>query len=593
MLPLPGQFVTRVLRDLGETEGRALCEALDTDPPVSVRINPAKAPFRTAWNAPFATEDLPQAEGAAASDAAMRKTKDSVAGSSPSEVGFTEPSRIVGALPDQAETLPIRATESDSETDVSEPADGAAAEAAAGKRAAEAVSADLVQEVICRSEGSSAEAVSESSGDASAAGAGPVFFGAAPDDSSVRVEPVPWCGWGYYLSERPLFTFDPAFHAGAYYVQEAGSQFIDRILSPYDLAGRRVLDLCAAPGGKTTLYASLAGLQGLVVANEVDRRRAQVLADNVRKWGTGNVVVTVNEPRDVAAFENWFDLVAVDAPCSGEGMFRKDEGARAAWSEGNVRLCAVRQAAILREAWKTLRPGGILLYSTCTFNRTEDEEVLTAFAAECGAEVVEARSIDTEPAWGVECGRTAAFRTFRFYPHKARGEGFFAAIACKASDAEGRIRTPRSRRNLFAAVAHDEARELSRWLRQPEQLCFIRLEDTFYAYPRSQAEAVRSLSEGLTAIASGVEMGQIFKGKLKPAPALAFYAGLNRDALPTAELDRADALRYLRRQEVAAERFAEGINLVCAAGLALGFVKRIGGRVNNLYPQSLRILKNE
>ena len=179
---------------------------------------------------------------------------------------------------------------------------------------------------------------------------------------------VPWNRYGRYLEERPSFTLDVGFNAGTYYVQEAGSQFVGHILEGMNPEGARLLDMCAAPGGKTTLYSTLVGKRGLVVANEIVRNRAAILADNVRKWGVGNVVVTSNEPRHIAAFESWFDIVAVDAPCSGEGMFRKDEQAREEWSEGNVKMCAARQAEILDEAWKTLADGGLLIYSTCTFN---------------------------------------------------------------------------------------------------------------------------------------------------------------------------------------------------------------------------------
>ena len=224
-----------------------------------------------------------------------------------------------------------------------------------------------------------------------------VLEGPAP--TSVRLHPqrpcrwngaetVPWSPAGRYLTERPSFTLDPAFHAGAYYVQEASSQFLAHVLAGEEVAGKRILDLCAAPGGKTTLYASLAGSDGLVVANEVNRQRAAVLADNVRKWGLGNVAVTVNEPAQIAVLEGWFDIVAVDAPCSGEGMFRKIPEARDEWSENNVKICAVRQAEILREAWKTLRPGGLLIYSTCTFNRLENEGSLEGLLAEAGEEIV-------------------------------------------------------------------------------------------------------------------------------------------------------------------------------------------------------------
>lgn len=402
-------------------------------------------------------------------------------------------------------------------------------------------------------------------------------------------ERVPWCAEGRYLARRPQFTFDPAFHAGAYYVQEASSQFVGLLAG--DLAGRRVLDLCAAPGGKTTLYASLAGPPGLVVANEIDRRRAQVLADNVRKWGTGNVAVTCCEPRALGDLEAWFDVVAVDAPCSGEGMFRKDPASREAWSENNVRLCAARQDGILREAWRALRPGGRLIYSTCTFNREEDEGALERLLAWAGDEAAEVDAIGTPESWGVVCGRAGAFRTYRFYPHRARGEGFFAAVACKSPGAEGRMRLPKGRRALFAQVDKVTTAELSRWVRNPETMRFASVADTLYGWPAAQADAVRMLSEVLPVIYSGVAMGQVFKGRLKPDPALAFFAGLDRGAVPTAGLDCDEALTYLRRGEVGAERLAEGLNLVCAEGRALGFAKRIGSRVNNMYPNSLRILK--
>lgn len=276
-----------------------------------------------------------------------------------------------------------------------------------------------------------------------------------PAPTSVRLHPqrpcrwsgaeaVPWSPAGRYLTERPSFTLDPAFHAGAYYVQEASSQFLAHVLAGEEVAGKRILDLCAAPGGKTTLYASLAGSDGLVVANEVNRQRAAVLADNVRKWGLGNVAVTVNEPAQIAVLEGWFDIVAVDAPCSGEGMFRKIPEARDEWSENNVKICAVRQAEILREAWKTLRPGGLLIYSTCTFNRLENEGSLEGLLAEAGEEIVESTAFDCPPAWGVVCGRVGPFRTFRFYPHRTRGEGFFAAVARKVSDGGSRVRVPKS-----------------------------------------------------------------------------------------------------------------------------------------------------
>ena len=469
-MELPRTFVERVLRDLGTTEGEALCRALDGEACVSIRVNPAKA------------------EG----------------------LRGEQPARV-------SEVLPMLT--------------------AAGR--------------------------------------------------------VPWCADGFLLAGRPSFTFDSDFHAGAYYVQEAASQFVGCLLQGVPTSGARILDLCAAPGGKTTLYASLVGRGGLVVANEIDRRRASVLADNVRKWGTGNVVVTTCEPHAVCDCEAWFDVVAVDAPCSGEGMFRKDPAARGEWSENNVRQCAARQDDILREAWRALRPGGTLIYSTCTFNRDEDEGSLERMLAWAGDEVAASEPVDVDPAWGIVEGEVGPFRTFRFFPHRTVGEGFFAAVVRKAPDAPGRQRLPKGRRSMVAPADRASAGELRRWVREPDRMVFGTVAGTGYAWYGEQAEAVKTLSEALPVICSGVALGQLFKGRLKPDPALAFFDGLERGAVPVAGLDDEQALRYLRRQEVAAGALAEGVNLVTARGRALGFAKRIGARVNNMYPNSLRILRQE
>ena len=404
--------------------------------------------------------------------------------------------------------------------------------------------------------------------------------------------PVLWVsGEGYYLSERPPFTFDPLFHAGAYYVQEAASMFLGQILRRYVTRPVVALDLCAAPGGKSTHIRSCLPEGSLLVSNEPVKARAQVLLENLTKWGHPDVVVTNSYPKDFARLPDFFDLLVTDVPCSGEGMFRKDPDARGEWSEGNVKQCAARQDEILREAWRALRPGGTLVYSTCTFNRDEDEGALERMAAWAGDEIAESEETAVEDAWGIVCGRVGAFRTFRFYPHRTCGEGFFAAVARKSFDAGGRVRAPKARRTVFAAVDRKTAGELARWVRNPGGMRFAAVADTCYAWYAAQADAVRTLSEALPVIYSGVALGQVFKGVLKPDPALAFFDGLNRGALPAAELDDEETLRFLRRQDIAAGGLAEGMNLVCSRGRALGFAKRIGARVNNLYPNSLRIIK--
>lgn len=405
-------------------------------------------------------------------------------------------------------------------------------------------------------------------------------------------EPVPWSEAGHYLTLRPSFTLDVAFHAGAYYVQEASSQFVERLLPP-DVAGCRLLDMCAAPGGKTTLYATKVGEEGLVVANEIDRKRAQVLCDNVRKWGLGNVAVTSTDAAHLAVMSGWFDVVAVDAPCSGEGMFRKDDRAREEWSEQNVRLCAARQDEILEGAWRALRPGGTLIYSTCTFNCEEDEGTLERFVGRCGDQIEAAPKVDCDPQWGVVTGCVGPFQTFHFYPHRTKGEGFFAAVARKRSDVSESGRLPKPRRAVVGGVDKPTQRELERWVTAPQTMRFGVAGECCYGWYANQAEAIKRLSELVPVLYSGVAMGQLFKGKLKPDQALAHFVGLNRAAVAVAELSESAALGYLRKQEVSTEGLSEGLNLICHRGLPLGFAKRIGTRVNNMYPTILRILKGE
>lgn len=400
---------------------------------------------------------------------------------------------------------------------------------------------------------------------------------------------IAWSEYGCYLDSRPQFTLDTAFAGGAYYVQEPGSQFVDHILRSQRIESGRVLDMCAAPGGKTTIYATAVGPQGLVVANEYVRNRATILADNVRKWGLGNVVVTNNDPSHLAAFKGWFDVVAVDAPCSGEGMFRKDDGAREEWSPDGVNMCAVRQMSILEEAWQTLHAGGLLIYSTCTFNRTENDGVVAQMLDRFGDELAEAEPIPVEESWGIECGRVGAFQTFRFYPHRVESEGFFVAVARKAAESGCARVTPKPRKRVMTDAVKADVVELSRWVREPKQMRFAVVGDTLYGYAAERYDEVRALAESLTVIYSGVAMGQIFKGRLKPDWALSQYVGLCRDAVRCVELSEEDALDYLRKRDISAAQFDEGLNLVLRNGVALGFVKRIGARCNNMYPLSLRI----
>ncbi len=406
---------------------------------------------------------------------------------------------------------------------------------------------------------------------------------------------VEWSRWGYLLDMRPSFTLDADFHAGAYYVQEASSQFAGYIMSQalggeQECEGKYILDMCAAPGGKSTHYATLVGVRGLVVANEINRSRAAVLADNARKWGLGNMVVSCNDSSRFRQVEEWFDAVAVDAPCSGEGMFRKLDEAQEQWNEANVAMCAERQWEIFQNAFEALKPGGVMLYSTCTFNRSEDENILERAMELYGENFEAVDEISVGEGWGVVVGQVGAFRTYRFFPHKLSGEGMFMAVARKAGTSSKR-RQLKSRRQIIAAVDKRSAEELGRWVRESEGMKFFAAGDMLYGCRKEHYGDIEALSGVLSVIYSGVAMGQIFKNKLKPDGALALYVGLNRDAVECREVGEEDVLKFLRKQDVSAENFAEGINLVLHNGQALGFVKRIGARVNNMYPNSLRILK--
>ena len=405
-------------------------------------------------------------------------------------------------------------------------------------------------------------------------------------------ETVPWSRYGFYLTERPAFTLDPLFHAGIYYVQEASSMFLEHIYRSLFGEGERlrILDLCAAPGGKSTLLATAAGLESVVVANEVIRSRALTLADNIRRWGLGNVAVTCNDPSHFGALEQWFDLIAVDAPCSGEGMFRKNPEAAAQWSPQSVELCAGRQRRILNDIWSALRPGGILIYSTCTFNRKENEENIAWLVENYDCEGVE---IGTDPAWGIVRGEIPAgdavpVPVFRFYPHAVRGEGFFCAVVRKA---EGRIRTRLSkpRRTVYTEMSRQERAAVAPWFGQPECMHFARIGEQIYGCYEEAYPAMKEVAERLSVLYSGVLTGQLYHGKLKPEHPLALFHDLNRTAAPETELGKEIALNYLRKQDIPADLLTEGMNLVCYEGAPLGWIKRIGNRTNNLYPKEFRI----
>lgn len=394
-------------------------------------------------------------------------------------------------------------------------------------------------------------------------------------------EEVPWHEDGYYLSARPQFTLDPLFHAGCYYVQEASSMFVQQALQQYVRQDSIVLDLCAAPGGKSTLISEFLGAEGLLLSNEVVRQRVFILSENIQKWGNGNTIVTHNTAAEYGLrCENLFDCVLVDAPCSGEGMFRKDMQAREEWSLQNVAMCAERQRSILADVWSALKPGGILIYSTCTFNRKEDEQNAQWIANELGAEIL---PLDYDPKWGiVESGVG-----YHFYPHKAKGEGFYICVLRKreASFAPFKIRPAK---RVSVPVAGEK--EIRSWLQHPERWA-IRQNDRFTtAYPARYKELIDYLSTQLTCISTGFGLSEERGKNIVPQHSLSMTKDFRREAFQSIALNREQALSYLRTEALGAvENMPIGVVLLTYENVPLGFAKNVGNRLNNLYPNEWRI----
>lgn len=411
----------------------------------------------------------------------------------------------------------------------------------------------------------------------------------AAEPSAVHRPPstVAWHPLGFYLAERPVFTLDPAFHAGAYYVQEASSMFLHEALrQSVDFSkALKVLDLCAAPGGKSTLLASLLNAESLLVANEVIRTRAAPLRENLERWGCPNVAVTSAEADEFAEkLPDWFDVVVADAPCSGEGMFRKDPDAVGEWSPAHVQLCAGRQRRILAAAVATLAPGGILAYSTCTYNHAENAENAAWLAEEFGMKPLKTNTL---PEWGI-VGTDGG--GLQFFPHRVRGEGFFIAVFRKPDEGEvARLPQPSAFKSL-TPLAKNLLPEMSRWLAAPGDSSFFQTPTgEVLALPAGLLPEYLTLDKALKIKWFGTAVGE-FKGKdFAPAHALAL-SQIAAPSLPALDLDRDTALRFLRKETFEPPTDApRGWAVVRFEGLNLGWVKILPNRLNNYLPAERRI----
>lgn len=405
---------------------------------------------------------------------------------------------------------------------------------------------------------------------------------------SLPCTPVPWCQCGYWLDSRPNFTFDPLLHAGYYYVQEAASMFLHHVLSQVITCPVTALDLCAAPGGKSTVARSALPEGSMLICNEPMRQRAQILSENIQKFGHTDVMVTNNYPHDFRKAGILFDLIIADVPCSGEGMFRKDAGAIAEWSRQNVYNCQRLQRSIIEDIWPCLRPGGILVYSTCTFNQLENEDNIE-WICNLGAEPI---AISSHPEWGITGALNGNLPVYRFIPGRTRSEGLCMAVLRKtADDSIKPHRTKPDRKNTAKKTATPKLHtDITQWITGSHNFTLCPQDNELRAIPTQWFTQYRAAEENLRLLHAGVTLATI-KGKdIIPHQSLALSTALNRKAFPAVEADYPQAIAYLRKEAITFPADTpRGIVLVTWHGAPLGFAKNLSNRANNLYPQEWRI----
>ncbi len=404
---------------------------------------------------------------------------------------------------------------------------------------------------------------------------------------TASLEPVPWCADGFYLPERPVFTLDPLFQAGAYYVQEASSMLLTEALKQTANPGRplRVLDLCAAPGGKTTLLASWLHLDSLLLSNEVIRTRVPILRENVEKWGFPNMAISNHDPEDFRDLTGFFDIVLVDAPCSGEGLFRKDNQAVNEWSTDSVQMCSARQKRILSAAAPLVSESGLLIYSTCTYN--DDENGNNArYLLNQG---FTSRKLDLPTEWGVVEKEYGEALGYQCYPHRTKGEGFFLAVFQQKRRLDIAIRQKPRGFKSFKSLHPKQVAKLTGWLADPKAFSYWQKPNlAVIAIPVSMENDLIWLDSALRNKGFGLELG-LFKGEdFIPSHALALSTAVS-PTLPGVELSKEDALRYFKKENLVLSEPMRGWLLARYQGVNLGWMKGVGARVNNYLPTDWRI----
>lgn len=406
-------------------------------------------------------------------------------------------------------------------------------------------------------------------------------------------EPISWfTEGGGYLPSRPSFTLDPAFQGGAYYVQEASSMFVAEALrQTTDVqAPLKILDLCAAPGGKSTLLADLVSDESLVLANEVIKPRYHILRDNITKWGFPNIATTQHDPNDFAPLAGFFDVVLTDAPCSGEGMFRKDNNAIAEWSPDAVAVCAARQRRILAAAVQLLRGGGKLIYSTCTFNSTENIENVVWLCKNFG---LTSLRLSLRNDWGITEIEQAQTFGYQCFPHLTRGEGFFLAILEKPKLVhEQDFVIPSKLALKLPKLGRKQAELWKDWIKDFDKFdFFVKPNQQIISILKHQVPLAAQVASVLPRVAFGIEVGEIKGVDIVPSHdlALSVVTPAESCAFRRVSLTRQQALQFLKREPLEIDA-PQGWILVCYEGLGIGWAKVLKNRINNYLPKHFRIL---
>jgi 16S rRNA C967 or C1407 C5-methylase (RsmB/RsmF family)/NOL1/NOP2/fmu family ribosome biogenesis protein len=410
-----------------------------------------------------------------------------------------------------------------------------------------------------------------------------------PTNLFIENKKVPWCTDAYYLPTRPQFIHDALWHAGAYYVQEASSMFLQKALRQHVNFDKplRILDLCAAPGGKSTLVASMLNAESLLISNEVIQTRVNILAENIAKWGRTNTWVSNSDPKHFGTLKNYFDVILIDAPCSGSGLFRKDNAAIAEWSESNVNHCSLRQNRIIEDVLPSLKNDGVLIYMTCSFSKSENEEIVD----NCLAKIKDLHSLqisDTAVNGIIETQSDIALGYgYRFMPYALDGEGFFLAAFKKDNE------QPKNEKTLpkkFAVPKQNlvEPIKLKEWLDAPGHV-YLKEQENIFAIHSQHLEDLTILKTKIKLVRKGTLIGTLMGQQIIPDHDLAL--SIYNSYTKRVNISNEHAIHFMQKKDFALPECNKGWVLLCVADLGIGWIKNLNNRFNNYFPKAMRIRK--